>query len=38
MSSRRHKGIGFEATQAAFTLSPDGKIMSIRARRVYYMP
>lgn len=38
MSSRKHNGLGFEATQAAFTLSPDGQIASIRARRVLYMP
>ncbi|MBX3452002.1 MAG: hypothetical protein KF777_20775 [Planctomycetaceae bacterium] len=38
MSSRRHNGIGFEATQAVFTMSPDGKIALIRARRVFYMP
>lgn len=38
MSSRRHNGIGFEATQAAFSMSTDGRIASIRARRVFYMP
>lgn len=38
MSSRKHNGLGFEATQAAFTLSPDGQIASIRARRALSMP
>jgi hypothetical protein len=38
MSSRRHNGIGFKATQAVFSTSTDGRIASIRARRVLYMP